>query len=127
MVKLYIFIFICILNKSVKNEYGYNENNQQPTEVESSDKLFMQICIFENHAHDNFAEMDSQIENIIGFWDGITFFFTFLIDFGIINFIYFNLKLENKTKKIQNCALNTFITRSKTLRASTASSPYCSI
>lgn len=30
----------------------------------------MQLVGFENLAHDNFAEMDSQIENIEGFWDG---------------------------------------------------------
>lgn len=51
--------------KSVKTEYGYTD-----AELDSPDRLFMQICIFENQAHDNFADMDSQIENIVGFWDG---------------------------------------------------------
>jgi hypothetical protein len=29
-----------------------------------------QVVIFENHAHDNFEEMDSHLENIEGTWDG---------------------------------------------------------
>jgi hypothetical protein len=36
----------------------------------NADKLFRQILIFENHAHDNFEQMDSQMENIVGVWDG---------------------------------------------------------
>ena len=40
------------------------------TEAElHADKLMKQILIFENHAHDNFEEMDSQMENITSVWD----------------------------------------------------------
>ena len=35
-----------------------------------------QISIFENHSHDNFEEIDSQIENFEGVWDGKFFSFS---------------------------------------------------
>lgn len=59
---------------ALKKLYGYQTGDEQePAEIQS-DRLLKQIFIFESHAHDNFAEMDSQIENIIGFWDGLTHF-----------------------------------------------------
>jgi len=39
--------------------------------LDESDKLIKQIIIFENHAHNNFLEMDSQIENIENVWDDV--------------------------------------------------------
>jgi hypothetical protein len=29
-----------------------------------------QIMIFENHSHDNFEEIDAQVENFESIWDG---------------------------------------------------------
>jgi hypothetical protein len=44
-----------------------------------------QIMIFENHSHDNFEEIDAQVENFEGIWDGKLdlkfFFFQSLINY----------------------------------------------
>lgn len=37
--------------------------------TETHDPLMKQILIFENHSHDNFEEIDSQVENLEGVWD----------------------------------------------------------
>lgn len=41
-----------------------------------------QISIFDTHSHDNFEEIDSQIENFEGVWDG-----EFLWNFSLKNII----------------------------------------
>ena len=46
----------------MKNKHGKTESYQ-------ADPLLKQIHIFESHSHDNFEEIDSQIENFEGVWD----------------------------------------------------------
>lgn len=50
----------------MKQKYGDNQNID---ELEL-DPLMKQILIFENHSHDNFEEIDSQVENFDSVWDG---------------------------------------------------------
>ena len=74
----YIFSFFKIL----KQKYGDNQNIE---ELEL-DPLMKQIMIFENHSHDNFEEIDAQVENFEGIWDGkLDLKFFFQIYFSISN------------------------------------------
>jgi hypothetical protein len=53
--------------ETLKNKYGPIDMSDSELE---HDKLMKQILIFENHAHDNFEEMDANMETIVGVWDG---------------------------------------------------------
>ena len=50
----------------LKQKFGDGQN----IEEFESDPLMKQIMIFENHSHDNFEEIDAQVENFEGVWDG---------------------------------------------------------
>ena len=46
------------------------------------DPLMKQIMIFENHSHNNFEEIDAQVENFESIWDGeFKFYLKLLINF----------------------------------------------
>lgn len=49
----------------LKQKFGDTQN----IEEFESDPLMKQIMIFENHSHDNFEEIDAQVENFEGVWD----------------------------------------------------------
>ena len=51
--------------QALKKMYNFYD-----TAKSESDQLFKQILIFENHAHDNFEEIDGHMENLEGMWDG---------------------------------------------------------
>jgi hypothetical protein len=53
---------------NLKSKYELNTENKSSGGFES-ERLMKQIIIFEDHSHDNFEEMDAQLENIEGTWD----------------------------------------------------------
>ena len=57
-------------SKSLKARYYEAEEDPRSPAVGG---LLKQIAIYENHAHDNFEELDSHLEHIEGTWDGQLF------------------------------------------------------
>ena len=67
-------VYFCSYCKNLKTKY-------ETVDTIDSDRLMKQIVIFESHSHDNFEEMDTQLENIEGTWDGKKNYFNFILVF----------------------------------------------